>query len=263
MKKVTWGEKKYYSDLTENSFMHTRIGKEKKIPNDYKYVPKSKLVKCLRFLFYYIVAVPVCWIYAKLTCSVKVKGKKNIKKLKGGAVLIGNHSHPLDCMFASVFVAAPKRNYIIANKEAVEVVGGRYFTKALGALPLPDNMKGLANLSDAVTTLLKQGNNVTIFPEAAIWPYSTFLRPFPSANFHYAAVANVPIVPFAVTYRYAKHRPLRKKPKVNVTISEPIYADKTLALPAQKKDLATRTFNAVNQIVSRDNVSFVEYVKKD
>ncbi len=264
MKKVKWGEKKYYSSLDENSFMHTKIKKEIPIPNDYKYIPRNIFVRCAQFLFYYLIAVPVCRIYPRIACSVKVKGKENIKKIRGGAILVGNHSHVLDCMFASTFVALPKRNYFIANKEAVEVVGGRFFTKALGALPLPDEIKGLANLSNAVDTLLKKGNCVTVYPEAAIWPYSTFLRPFPSACFHYAVQSDVPVVPFAVTYRYAKRRPMKKKPKVNITILEPIYADKTLSVANRKKDLAERTTQAIKNVVeSDDNVSFVEYVQKE
>lgn len=263
MKKVIWGEKRYYSSLKENSFMHTKLGKHVAIPNDYKYIPRSFFVRAVHFLFYYLIAVPVCWLCAKIACSIKVKGRKNLKKINGGAVLIGNHSHPLDCMFASVFAAFPKRNYFVANKEAVEVAGGRFFTKALGALPLPDELKGLANLSDAVNALLRKGNCVTIYPEAAIWPYSTFLRPFPAACFRYAIQADVPVVPFAVTYRYARRRPLRKKPKVTMTILPPIYANKALAPAEQKKDLCARTETALKQIVeSEDNVTFVQYLPK-
>lgn len=261
MKKIVWGEKRYYSSLKDDTFMHTKVKKQTQITANYRYLPRSFFVRAMRFLFYYLIALPVCWIITKFKCGVKVKGKKNLRKIKGGALLIGNHCNTLDPMLATVNVAAPKRNYFVANKDAVQVVVGKYFTKALGALPLPDETRGLRNLSNAVVTLLKRGNTVTIYPEAAIWPYSTKLRPFTPASFHYAIKADVPVVPFAVTYRYAKHRPLKKKPKVNITILEPIYANKELDIVRQKKDLCERTEKAIKEVVeSKDNVTFIEYL---
>ena len=33
--------------------------------------------------------------------------------MKSGFILVGNHTQPLDSAFASVFVASPKRNYVM------------------------------------------------------------------------------------------------------------------------------------------------------
>lgn len=237
MKKVKWGKKRYYTDFKDDSFMKTIVLKEKKIKNDYKYIPKSFTIRLLRNLFYYLIAAPILWIFGKIKYRIKVVGKKNLKKVKGGAILIGNHSNAADGVFASVFVAFPKKNYFITNKDAVQVILGKYFTKALGALPLPDEPRGLVNLSNAVETLVKKGNYVTIYPEATIWPYYTKLRPLAPATFHYAIKSEVPVVPFAVTYRYAKGKNyLKKKPRVNITILEPIYPDKNLSGIEAKRD---------------------------
>jgi len=262
MKKIKWGEKRYYTDFKDNSYMNTKVLKEKKIRNDYKYLPRSILVKVLRFLFYYFMAAPILYFVAKIKYGVKVNGRKNLKKVKGGAILIGNHTNPFDCAFASVFVGLPKRNYFICNKDAVQVVIGKYFTKALGALPLPDEPKGLINLSNAVDSLVKKGNYVTIYPETCIWPYYTKLRPLASANFHYAVKSEVPIIPFAVTYRYARGKNyLRKKPKVNISICEPIYPNKELRAIEAKQDLADKTTQVLKSVIEiEDNVALYEYL---
>lgn len=263
MAKVKWGEKRYYTSYTDDSFMHTVVLKEKKIKADYRYLPRSFFVRFFQFLFYYLIALPILWIFGKIKFRVKVKGKKNLKKVKGGAILISNHSNVSDCIFASVFVAAPKRNYFICNKDAVQVVLGKYFTRALGALPLPDEPKGLKNLADAVDTLVKNGKTVTIYPEACIWPYYNKLRPMPSASFGYAVRSNVPIVPFAVTYSYRKGKNyLKKKPRVNVTILEPIYPDLSLSVAESKDDLRDRTTAALKAVIeTEDNVEFIKYIK--
>lgn len=262
MAKIKWGEKKYYNNFKDDSFMNTIVFKEKKIPNDYKYIPKSFIVKIWRFLLYYLIAVPILFFIGKIKYGVKVKGRKNLKKIKGGAFIIGNHSHPFDCAFTSVFTAFSKRNYFIANKDAVQVVFGKYFTKSLGALPLPDDQKGLLNLSKAVEMLVKNGNFVTIYPEATIWPYYTRLRPLDPANFHYAVKSNKPILPVAVTYRYSKGKNyLNKKPKVNITICEPIYPQVGVTPIENKKYLADKTTEVLKAVIERiDNVSLYEYL---
>jgi len=261
-KNIVWGEKKYYSDYKDNHFMKTIIFREKKIKNNYNYVP-NWFVRFFRNLFYYLFAYPILWIFMKCKLGVKVTGRKNIKKVKGGAILIGNHTHAADGCLASVYVAFPKRNYIITKKDAVEVIFAKHITKTLGALPLPDEPKGLANLSKSIDFYLKRGNTVTIFPEACCWPNYTKLRPLAPANFHYAVKSNVPIIPFCVTYRYAKGKNyLKKKPKINLTILEPIYPDTTLSPQEAKNLLAKQTEDAMRKVIeTKDNVAFYDYVK--
>ena len=262
-KQLNWGEKRYYSSYKDDSFMNTPIAKEKQIKDNYKYLPRRGLiVNFLKFFFYYFIAIPVLWLFLKLKFGVKVKGKKNLKKIKGGYILIGNHSSVADPCIASVMVAWPKKNFIVANKEAVEVPVGRFFTKTLGALPLPDQPKGLANLSNAIGKILRKGRCVTIYPEATIWPYYTGLRPLPSASFHYAVKNDAPVVPFAVTYRYAKGKNyLKKKPKINVTVLEPIYPNKDLSPLECKNDMAKRTEDSLRKVIeTSDNVMLYDYV---
>lgn len=261
-KKNVYGKKMYYTDYKNNHFTKSIILREKKIKNNYKYVPNI-FVRFFRDLFYYVIAVPLVWLMLKFKFGVRVKGRKNLRKVKGGAVLIGNHTHAMDGCIASVAVAFPKRNYIITLKDAVEVVVAKHFTKALGAMPLPDNAKGLANLSNSVDFYLKRGNTVTIFPEACIWPYYTKLRPLAPANFHYAVKSNKPVVPFCITYRYAKGKNnLSKKPKINVTILEPIYPDTTVSQVEAKNKLAKQTEDAMRKVIETpDNIAFYDYVK--
>lgn len=258
---LEWGKIRYAESFKDDSFMHTETSRNLTISSDYEYVYKNPVKRFFSDAFYYVIAVPFLSLLLKIKLGIKVKGRKNLKKLKSGAIIIGNHSQPLDCLI-SAFSAFPKRNYIVSNKDAVNVKGlGKYFTKALGALPLPDENRGLVNLSNAIDQLVKKGKTVTIYPEAAIWPYHTKLRPLEAANFHYAVKSSVPVVPVCVTYRYAKGRNyLRKKPKVNVTISEPIYPDVSLAVKDAKTDLRDRTEAAMKAVIETpDNVALYEY----
>lgn len=260
--KLVWGEKRYYQSYKDNSFMHTIVLNQKTIDKNYIYIPRNPFVKLFRNLFYYLFAVPVLWVFCKIKFGVKVKGKDNLKLVKGGCVLIGNHSHPADGILSSVMVANPKKNYLVCNKDAVQVVGGKYFTKALGALPLSDEPRGMMNLCDAIVELVQKGACVTIFPEACIWPNHTKLRPLNPACFHYAVKANVPVIPFAVTYRYAKGKNyLNKKPKLNITICEPIIPNIIQSVAEARTELASKTEQKLKSIIeNEDNVALYEYL---
>lgn len=230
-------------------------------PRDTLRLTKNPFKRVAYWIVNYVFALPILSLMLKFKHGVKVYGKQNLRKIKGGVILIGNHTQSLDCAICSISVAFPKRNYIICNKEAVEVPVGRFFTKALGALPLPDDLKGLSNLSKTIDTLVKNGKAVTIFPEATIWHYHAKLRPLDSANFHYAVKSNVPIVPFCVTYRYAKGKNyLNKKPKINVTVLPPIYPDTSLKPSEAKVKLRDQTEEAMRAVIETpENVALYKY----
>lgn len=262
-KELEWGKVRYYSSYNDD-FVTTPIAKEKEIKDNYNYLTRGVVFKFFGNLFYYIIAYPIIWLINKIKYGVKVKGKKNLKKIKGGYIIMGNHSCFFDQCFDSVMVAFPRKNYIVANKGVVEVPVARFLVKTLGALPLPDTPRGLANLNNAIGKIVKKGGCVTIYPEAHLWPYYTGVRSIPPASFHYAIKNDVPVVPVAVTYRYAKGKNyLKKKPKVNLTIMEPIYANKDLSSADCKKDMAKRTEDALRSVIETDdNVALYKYVYK-
>ena len=261
--KNIYNQPRYYSDFNED-FMHTKTVKDIVVDEKYQYIPKNPLVRIFRNLMYYSLGYPGVKLIDRFSYGVKVYGKKNLKKIKG-ALLVGNHSNEFDGCFAIVEVSGPRKCYVIANKDAIEVPVARFFTKAFGALPVADTNKGLANLNNSVVKLLQKGNRVAIFPEAHIWPYYTGLRPFSSVGFHYAVKANVPVVPFAVTYRLRKGKnKMAKKPKVNITILNPIYPDKNKTLSENKAYLAQEAYEQIKQALEKANSpKLYDYIKKE
>lgn len=78
-KKVVWGEKRYYTDWKDNSFMKTIVLREKKIKNNYQYVP-CWFVRFFQGLFYYVFALPILTIMLKVKYGVKVYEKRTCEK---------------------------------------------------------------------------------------------------------------------------------------------------------------------------------------
>ena len=261
--KNIYNQPRYYSGFDED-FMHTKIVKNVVVDEKYQYIPKNPFVRGFRNLMYYTLGYPGVKLIDRFSYGVKVYGKKNLKGIKG-ALIVGNHSNEFDGSFAIVEVSGPRKCYVIANKDAIEVPVARLFTKAFGALPVPDNNKGLANLNQSVVKMLQKGSRVAIFPEAHIWPYYTGLRPFASVGFHYAVKADVPVIPFAVSYRLRKGKnKMAKKPQVNITILKPIYPDKNKTLAENKTYLAKMAYEQIKEVLDKANSpKLYDYIKKE
>ena len=75
----------YYQDPLNDDFANTGFD-YKSLPDNFKYSNRNPITKFLAFLFYYVVGIPVLWIYAKIATGFRIIGKKKLRKahLKGG-----------------------------------------------------------------------------------------------------------------------------------------------------------------------------------
>ena len=71
----------------------------------------------------------------------------------------------------------------------------------LGAIPVPGNKESMKNFLDAIKKRIENGNSITIYPEAHIWPYYTKIRPFKEVSFKYPVELNVPAFCMTNTYQ--------------------------------------------------------------
>ncbi|MCX5775453.1 MAG: lysophospholipid acyltransferase family protein [Firmicutes bacterium] len=262
MKKIKYGNKRYYHDELNDDFAGTHI-KAKKIPNDYPYLRTNFFYKLWSFSLYYIIAVPVLRLIGFFTLSVRVHGKKNLRKIKTGAITYANHCHNADGTNMAAFVCFPRRMYIIANPDAVSIPFVRHLTVALGALPLPTELKGYEHFLVALDTLLKRRKIISIYPEAHIWPYYTGIRNFPATSFVYAARFNVPAVPVVSTFRQPKGL-LKdyRRPCMDIHIGAPIYPDANLTNKENAKIMRDKTFDFMKSYADKpDNIALYDYQK--
>ena len=124
----------------------------------------------------------------------------------------------------------------------------------VGALPIPDSIRGKKQLFDAISTRAKQGKAIVIYPEAHLWPYYTKIRPFETTAFNFPVRDNLPIFTATTTYQKKKNR---EKPRLTIFIDGPFIPD--LELP--KKDCLKKLHDQVyQQLVKRSELSDTEYI---
>ena len=253
----------YYVDPLKDDFAGTKI-KRRPLPKNYRYYSRNPFWIAGSFLLYYVVALPLIFLFLKLFRRVKVIGKKNLRRVRReGYFVYGNHTQIIDALTAQVFASRGKRTYIVADQDATSIPGIRWLLKMLGVLPVPLNPNEAANFKEAVEYHIKKKHVVSLFPEAHIWPYSTHIRPFEDASFVYPSETGAPIIAMVMTYR--KRKRLKNHPPLPVLhLSRPFYPDMNLSLPDRKKKLRNQIYEHFLDIVSEDdNVEWIAYKKKE
>ncbi|MCR4562409.1 MAG: 1-acyl-sn-glycerol-3-phosphate acyltransferase [Bacilli bacterium] len=254
----------YYEDILNDDFAGTNIRK-KPLPENFKYVHKNPIWFVLSVILYYVFAIPILWVVAKIWTSYRIVGKKKLKKahfgLKGYFVY-GNHTQIMDVAFGPISLSAPRKAFFVCHPDAVNIPLIRPLVMMLGATPLPDSPQLSERFIEAIKYRISHANPVYIFPEAHIWPYCTFIRPFPDNSFTYPASLGSPVVAMCTTYEEHKFFKFRK-PRPVIHISNPIYPDMSKPLGERAHLLREAVYEyMVETSSSLDNVEYIRYVKK-
>ena len=237
----------YYSDPLRDDFAGNNI-ETKQLPKDFVYVHRSVLWRALSAFLYYGFAVPVACVASRFIMGVRYRNRRAIRKLgKKGVYVYGNHTRELD-VFIGGYGVFPKRNYVVANPDAVSIKGIRNLVMMLGALPVPTDIHTTKRFVDAVGCRIRQGQSVLIYPEAHIWPFYTGVRPFPDTSMRYPASDGAPCVVMTAVYRRRTGLfRFMKKPGMTVTFSDPLYADASLPPKEARRDLRDRIYSIMKE----------------
>lgn len=247
----------YYKDELNDEFSKAKII-PRKIDENYKYEHKNSIWNLCSFAVQNILSMPIKILYAKIKFNIKYIGKEKLKKYKStGYFIYGNHTQAFADTFIPSLSNYPKRNYFIVNPENVSMKGLKILTEMLGAIPIPSNRQAMKKFLGAIEKHIIQKHSVTIYPEAHIWPYYTKIRPFKDVSFEYPIKLNVPA--FCLTNTYQKYG--KNKIKIVTYIDGPFFADKTLHMHEQKKNLRNQIYNCMVERSKNSNVEYIKYVQ--
>lgn len=178
-------------------------------------VPRRLFDAC----FYHFV-VTVLRVILFFIFGVRVKGRENLKGLRGGIITVSNHVHHLDCGMVSAQMR--RRRMVFASiPQNLKDKGISFFTRHLGCFPIPKTPQEFAVFEKRVGALLERGWAVHFFPEGHLEPYCPELRQFTRGAFVYACKFNIPVVPMMITYR--KKVFYKRKPPMTLTILPPLF----------------------------------------
>jgi 1-acyl-sn-glycerol-3-phosphate acyltransferase len=254
-----------YSEDKTQDFANIQIDSEKPLPNDFKFIKTNLIVRFLSWCFYYLLAVPILWLFSKIIYRTKIVNKKTIKKeLKNtGYFIYSNHTLLADAWNHQVFTTFPRKAYIVSQTDTItknKVLGE--IVIALGAIPLPSNIKTARNFLKALKTRLNQNRVIVICPEGTIWPYYTKQRPVREGSFKYPRTFNKPVVFACTTFRKPKG-PFKNHriPKVVIYLSNPIYPNRSSVEKIDEKRLQQLYTSFIEKCSSIDeNYAYYDYI---
>ncbi len=113
--------------------------------------------------FIYGLAVIFGGAYCKFFLHMKVKGRKNLKRMTGDFFIYGNHTQPVGDVFIPALCVLPKRIFTVVSTAnyGIPVIGK--ILPYLGALPIVDSLHGFKELNKAIETRIKKNHPMANF----------------------------------------------------------------------------------------------------
>lgn len=248
---------RYYSSFDQD-FVETR-DQSCRVPPDYRWVRRDLPFRLLSALVYSI-AIAFSAVYCRLFLHIRFENSKAIKEgRKTGAFIYCNHTQPLGDVFTPALPCLPGRIYTVVSPAnlAIPVIGK--ILPYLGALPIPDTLKGMKEFTAAIEYRVNQGKYVTIYPEAHVWEYYTGIRPFPETSFKYPAKLGKPVYSMTSTYQQRRHG---KRPRCTVYIDGPFYPDTSLSPKERAVNLRNQVYERMVQRSKASNCQYIPYIEK-
>ncbi len=243
----------YYKDELSDDFAGKFTVKYAPLGQNFKYVRKGFWYRAASFVLYRLIAAPAAYVY-RLIFGVRIKNRRAVRKAKGGCFLYANHTMAAGDAFCPSMVSFPKKTRVVVSPSAVtfnRFVGS--VVPMVGGVPLPCGLKQTAAFKNAIEQYIKDGECVTVYPEAHIWKYYTGIRPFTDASFRYPAELGAPVFVSTTTY---KKRLFGSRPRAVLYVDGPFYPDMNLPPKERRKVLRNQVYNAM---VARSALSDAEY----
>ncbi len=266
--------KYYYKDYDEN-FVKTK-NQAKKIPDDYQWIKRNPFAIIFGAIAFRILKV-YGFFYAKIILHLKVEGAEKINNYrykassrnatqkyaklgqsslsgKGGYYVYANHTLPLGDVFNSALYN-PVHPYYICDSSNLGIPILGPILPFVGALPIPDSIRGKKHLFDAISYRAKRGNAIIIYPEAHVWPYYTKIRPFGTAAFNFPIRDDLPV--FTATTVFNQPKKEGKKPRITIYIDGPFYPKGEKL--TKKEKIKSLHYQVAQQLTKRAKLSDYEY----
>lgn len=247
---------RYYNAFTDD-FVQSK-NQDYKLPENYEWL-QTKFISRLFSNLIYAMALLISNVYCRLFLHIKIKNKHKFKQVgKSGAFVYGNHTQPIGDVFDPAIISFPKRIHTIASPANLGIPFLGKILPYLGALPLADNLGGMKKLNHAIQYRIAQGRFIVIYPEAHVWDYCTFIRPFSDSSFKYPVKSDKPV--FCMTTTYQK-RKFGKKPTATIYIDGPYYRDSSLSQHEQATKLHDIVYAKMQERSKLSNYSYIVYEK--
>lgn len=228
------------------------------VPADYIWVHENAFYRFCSSLLYGFAKV-IGYICCRLVFRLEIVNREILEPyMDKGFFLYGNHTQPQGDVVMPALAVRPKRIYTVISPAnfGIPVIGK--LLPMLGAIPVPGNPSQMRKHMDTVKQRVKEGSCVVIFPEAHVWPYCTFIRPFPDTAFFYPAESGAPAFSMTTVYRRRRHG---SRPAVSLYIDGPFLPDMTIGRKERQQKLCSEVMASMVSNSSLSDYEYISYIK--
>lgn len=234
--------KKTIFDHKVEQLIKTKEGKKvvKNIQKSVKFKPISS--------FIYYLAIPFFFIYFLLIRGVRIRGRKNLDKVKRGSILVTNHVHKLDSVMVALSIF-PKKPIFTSIPKNLENRIYRPIVRMMNGVPIPISIFETKLFILKFQNIAARGRFIHFFPEGNLITKNEELQKFKKGAFKIAEDAKVPIIPIRISFPKKHNRyPFFFKDRIVVNIGEPIYPNEFLLSRESINQLLNQTFNDMDNL---------------
>ena len=234
------------------------------LPDDYSWNDPACLgrVERAKSSLAYGIGLVFGWIYARVVLHARFENRASLETLRDlrkfplGCMLFCNHTQPLGDPFLPALAAYPRRVWAVVSSSNLAIPGLGKLLPRLGALPIPETPSKMREFNRAVSERLSRGDCVVVYPEAHVWPYCTFIRPFPPISFGFAVSNQVPVFSMTATYQ---SRPGRARPCMTLFLDGPFAPEPGTPRSRQKQSLCAQVRDAMEARSAENTQAYIEY----
>lgn len=231
-------------------FKRAAVAKQKEQKRYRKLLVQSWVKRAASWVVYYMIALPVLTIYLRVFRGVKIKNRKNIKAIKGGAVMVSNHVHTLDSVMSAITVF-PKKPVFTSIKSNFDLpVAGR-LVNILGSTPVPETPSEMKVFFYELSKQVRKGRIVHFFPEGELIKGDRKLRDFKRGAFMLAEETKSPILPVGISFHDKQSVfPLFGKDRIVINVGKPIYPDAFKLKRESIEHLSDESYDSMDDLIS-------------
>ncbi len=230
------------------------------LPEDYVWIHQNPLYRFASCLTYGAGMIFGAF-YTGCVLHVSFKNREVLRECeKGGYFLFGNHTQPVGDAFTPGWGIFPKRLRTVCGPANLGIPLLGKLLPMMGALPIPEDLSGMKEFMKAVESRVTEGNVIVIYPEAHVWPYCTFVRPYKETAFQFPVLFKKPSYCMTTTYQKRKHG---EKPRITVYFDGPFYPDPSLKRKEAQKKLHDEIYACMKKRSENSTYEYVSYVKEN
>jgi 1-acyl-sn-glycerol-3-phosphate acyltransferase len=147
---------------------------------------------------------------------------------KKGCIIVSNHCHYFDAVYASI-IQFPKRVHVSVVQRNFEVPVVRTILRLVFAFPIPSSASGLKMITKSIGDVLKRKQHVLFLPEGNLVYLSQTIHRFRLGAFQQSYYHQAPIVP--MVYVLKRRRIFGKEMPVNWVKMICVFGDPIQPIP--------------------------------